>query len=83
MAPKRDRGNNQREDNYKKVRVAKNSQYGGCHKIPLCKSCYEGHLRCPGPEIASSGSWDFSKKCLRCADGGDIDCDFEAEMTRV
>jgi hypothetical protein len=83
MAPKISRTHAEQEDEYKAVREAKDAQYGS-RKIPVCKSCYEGHLRCPGPEIGANGDWEFSRKCRRCADGGDnMDCDFKAEMTRV
>jgi hypothetical protein len=83
MAPKRSSTKTEQEDEYKAVRDAKDAQYGS-RKIPVCKSCYEGHLRCPGPEIGTNGDWDFSRKCGRCVDGGDnMDCDFEAEMTRL
>jgi hypothetical protein len=84
MAPKRSKTNNEQEEHYKTVRAAKDAQYGGNKKIPMCKTCYEGHLRCPGPEIGNDGDWDYNQQCQRCADGGeDIECDFEAEMTRV
>jgi hypothetical protein len=83
MAPKRSKPDSEQEEHYKTVRAAKDAHYGS-RNVPLCKSCYEGHLRCPGPEIGSDGGWDFSVQCQRCADGGeDIECDFEAEMTRT
>ena len=72
-----------REERYKAVRLAKNGQYGRSIQVPVCKRCYEGHRRCPGPELDKNGEWNFSKKCLRCAEASKLVCDFQGPRTRV
>ncbi len=57
---------------------------GGRCRIPVCKSCYENHLRCPGPEIDDDGNYNYSQKCLRCLDYGvGTECDFESKMSAL
>lgn len=72
-----------REQQWKAIREVKNVDFGGRDQVPVCVSCFQLHVRCPGPEVGRDGEWDFSQPCLRCEHRGEVLCDFHSERTRV
>lgn len=83
MPVRRSAGSEEHEVRYKALQTEKASYLGGRRRIPVCKGCYEDHLRCPGPAVDNNGNYDYSKKCLRCIDFGGLDCDFESKMSAL
>ncbi|ERF75123.1 hypothetical protein EPUS_07812 [Endocarpon pusillum Z07020] len=73
---------NERDARYKAIQEEKASRFGGRSRLPVCKACFESHVRCPGPEIDENDNYDYDKKCLRCIND-DLECDFKSKMSSL